>query len=82
MIIVSILKIVDVVGRNYGHNILRTDQEVAFYPLRLNSISIRPSLHYLIIQHQDCHTIKLHTSQRIFVKLCYSHLVHYLILST
>ena len=82
MIIVSILKVVDVVGRNYGHNILRTDQEVAFYPLRLNSISIRPSIHYFLVQHQDCHTIKLHTSQGILLQLGDSHLVHCFILPT
>ena len=84
MIIVSILKVVDVVGQNYGHNILRTDQEMAFYPLRLISISRRQkkiTLHF-IIQHKDCHSVKLHTSQRIFFQLCDSHLVHCIILST
>ena len=82
MIIVSILKVVDVVGRNYGHNILRTDQEMAFYPLRLISISKRHSTYCLLIQHKDCYRIQLHTSQRIFFQLCDSHLVHCLILST
>ena len=35
LIIVFILKVVDVVGRRFGHNILRTNQEMPFYPLRL-----------------------------------------------
>ena len=80
--IVFILKVVDVVGRRYGYNILRTDQEMAFYPLRLISISKRNSTHYLLIQHQDCHTIKLHTSQGILLQLFDSHLVHCIILPT
>ena len=82
MIIVFILKVVDVVGRKFGHNILRTDQEMPLYPLRLILISIRPSKHHFVFQHQDCHTVKLHTSQRIFLQFCDSHLVYCIILPT
>ena len=32
--LVSILKVLDVVGRKFGYNILRTDQEMSFYPTR------------------------------------------------
>ena len=32
--LISILKVVDVVGRKFGYNILRTDQEMSFYPTR------------------------------------------------
>ena len=82
LIIVFILKVVDVVGRRFGHNILRTDQEMSFYPLRLISISIRFHIHYFITQHQDCHTFQLYTSQGIFLQLSNPHLVHCIILSS
>ena len=35
LVIVSILKVVDLVGRKFGYNILRTSQEMSFYPIRL-----------------------------------------------
>ena len=35
LVIVSILKVVDLVGRKFGYNILRTNQEMSFYPIRL-----------------------------------------------
>ena len=34
LVIVSILKVVDLVGRKFGYNILRTNQEMSFYPIR------------------------------------------------
>ena len=35
LVIVSILKVVDLVGRKFGYNILGTNQEMSFYPIRL-----------------------------------------------
>ena len=34
LVIVSILKVVDLVGRKFGYNILGTHQEMSFYPIR------------------------------------------------
>ena len=67
LVIVSILKVVDLVGRKFGYNILRTNQEMSFYPIRLlitqnkrNSITFR-------FQHTDSNSFKLHTSKGIFI---------------
>ena len=40
LVIVSILKVVDIIGRKFGLNILKTNQEMTFYPLRLVKIPI------------------------------------------
>ena len=82
LITIFILKVVDVLGPRFGHNILRTDQEMSFYPLSFISISTRPRIIYPFIQHQDCHTVKLHTSKGIFLQLSDSLLVHSVILPT
>ena len=77
LVIVFILKVVDVLGRKFGHNILRTNQEMPFYPLRLLSI-LRKTLNtlYLIIKYEDSDTVKLHTATGILLQLCDSCLVH------
>ena len=40
LVIVSILKVVDIIGRKFGLNILKTNQEMSFYPFRIVKISI------------------------------------------
>ena len=36
--VVCTLKVVDVVGKKFGYNLLRTNQEMFFYPIRFNNI--------------------------------------------
>ena len=38
--VVCTLKVVDVVGKKFGYNLLRTNQEMFFYPIRFNNIHI------------------------------------------
>ena len=35
--VVCTLKVVDVVGKKFGYNLLRTNQEMFFYPIRFNN---------------------------------------------
>ena len=75
LIIVFILKVVDVVGRQFGHNILRTNQEIPFYPLRLISMIRIISKQYCIPQHKDCYPLKLYTAKGILLQPISSGLV-------
>ena len=40
LVIVSILKVVDIIGRKFGLNILETNQEMSFYPFRIVKMPI------------------------------------------
>ena len=40
LVIVFILKVTVIVGRKFGYNILRTTEEMSFYPLRLITILV------------------------------------------
>ena len=74
LVIVSILKVVDLVGRKFGYNILRTNQEMSFYPIRL---LITPDKRHSItfhFQHTDSNSFKLHTSERICLQSVYDDL--------
>ena len=68
LVIVSILKVVDLVGRKFGYNILRTNQEMSFYPIRL--LITKDTRHSITFhfQHTDSNSFKLHTSKGIFIQ--------------
>ena len=40
LVIVFILKVTVIVGRKFGYNILRTTEEMSFYPIRLITILV------------------------------------------
>ena len=65
LVIVSILKVVDLVGRKFGYNILRTNQEMSFYPIRLLITQIKRHSITFHFQHTDSNSFKLHTSKGI-----------------
>ena len=76
LVIVSILKVVDLVGRKFGYNILRTNQEMSFYPIRL--LITKDTRHSITFhfQHTDSNSFKLHTSERICLQSVYDDLGH------
>ena len=67
LVIVSILKVVDLVGRKFGYNILRTNQEMSFYPIRLLITQDKRHSITFHFQHTDSNSFKLHTSKGIFI---------------
>ena len=67
LVIVSILKVVDLVGRKFGYNILRTNQEMSFYPIRLLITKDKRHSITFHFQHTDSNSFKLHTSKGIFI---------------
>ena len=46
LVIVFILKVTVIVGRKFGYNILRTTEEMSFYPIRLITILVFHELVY------------------------------------
>ena len=65
LVIVSILKVVDLVSRKFGYNILRTNREMSFYPIRLVITQDKRQTITFHFQHTDSNNFKLHTSERI-----------------
>ena len=76
LVIVSILKVVDLVGRKFGYNILRTSQEMSFYPIRLLITQDKRHSITFYFQHTDSNSFKLHTSEGIFLQSVYDDLGH------
>ena len=74
LVIVSILKVVDLVGRKFGYNILRTNQEMSFYPIRLLITRDKRQSITFHFQHTDSNSFKLHTSERICLQSVYDDL--------
>ena len=75
LVIVFILKVTVIVGRKFGYNILRTTEEMSFYPLRFITILVFHELLFNHIQHTDSYKKKLHTSSRILLQSSLPHLV-------
>ena len=74
LVIVSILKVVDLVGRKFGYNILRTSQEMSFYPIRLLISQDKRHSITFHFQHTDSNSFKLHTSKGICLQSVYNDL--------
>ena len=68
--VVFTLKATDVVGRKFGYNILRSSQEMSFYPIRLMKYKRHKYILKTIENFQltDTKKVKLLTTQRVLLQ--------------
>ena len=76
LVIVSILKVVDLVGRKFGYNILGTHPEMSFYPIRFLITQDKRHSITFHFQHTDSYSFKLHTTAGIFLQSVFDDLGH------